>query len=216
MYLSRVEPQTLPGAGELAELVAASPAPSDHDLLQRIRRGDEGALAALYDRHAHFVAAIALRVLGDRELAEEVVQDTFLRSWNYIDSYDPSRGRVVSWLLGIARNRAIDILRSRSHQARRRERNSLSDTIPSDGAEFPDVLALREVMTRALSILPTDQRKIIELAYYGGLSQAEIARQLGLPLGTVKSRTRSGMEKLRVELRPYFPAHVAEEGDETC
>jgi RNA polymerase sigma-70 factor (ECF subfamily) len=216
MYLSRVESPTLSGAGELTGLLAASPAPSDYDLLQRIRGGDEEALAALYDRHAWFVTAIALRILGDRELAEEVVQDTFLRSWHHIDSYDPSRGRVVSWLLGIARNRAIDILRSRSHQARRREGNSLSDAMPSDGAEFPDVLALREVMTRAMSILPTDQRQIIELAYYGGLSQSEIARQLGLPLGTVKSRTRSGMEKLRVELRPYFPTHRTDEGDDPC
>lgn len=215
MYLSRVDPPSLPGTGELTGWFTASTAPSDNELLQRIRRGDEAALAALYDRHAHFVAAIALRIVGDRELAEEVVQDTFLRSWHHIDSYDPSRGRVITWLLGIARNRAIDMLRSRSHQARRRERNSLSDAIPSDAAEFPDVFALREVMARAISILSTDQRQIIELAYYGGLSQTEIAQKLGLPLGTVKSRTRSGMEKLRVELRPYFPAQVSDKGDDT-
>lgn len=216
MYLSRVEPSTLPGAGELARLFVASPAPSDYELLQRIQRGDEAALAALYDRHARFVSAVALRILGDRELAEEVLQDTFLRSWHHVDSYDPSRGQVVAWLLGIARNRAIDMLRSRSHRARRRELSNLSDTAPADDAEFPDAVALREVMTRAMSILPMDQRQIIELAYYGGLSQAEIARQLGLPLGTVKSRTRSGMEKLRVELRPYFPAHRTDEGDDPC
>jgi RNA polymerase sigma-70 factor (ECF subfamily) len=216
MYLSRVEPPTLPRAGELTGLFTASPAPTDHELLQRIRRGDEAALAALYDRHARFVASIALRILGDRELAEEVVQDTFLRGWHHVDSYDPSRGQVVAWLLGIARNRAIDMLRSRSHRARRRELSNLSETTPSDDADFSDAVALREVMTHAMSSLPTDQRQIIELAYYGGLSQAEIARQLGLPLGTVKSRTRSGMEKLRVELRPYFPTHITDEGDDPC
>ncbi|HVX31074.1 MAG TPA: sigma-70 family RNA polymerase sigma factor, partial [Nitrolancea sp.] len=140
----------------MTEFFAASEAPTDQELLQQIQHHDEAALAALYDRHAGFVTAIALRILGDRDLAEEVVQDTFLRSWHHGDSYDPARGRVITWLLGIARNRAIDMLRSRSNRARRREQTTLSDATPATGPDFPDVVVLQEVMTTAMAMLPTD------------------------------------------------------------
>src|SRR5262249_47988366 len=100
-----------------------APPVDDVDLLRRMRRGDEEALEALYARYGGLVYTLALRIVGDAELAREVLQDTFLRSWDGRESYDPSRGRVAWWLMGIARHRAIDLLRSRSHQARLRERD---------------------------------------------------------------------------------------------
>lgn len=193
-----------PPREQIASEPAAIPAPSDEELLRRMRRGDEPALMALYDRYAGYVSAVAIRILGDRELAEEVVQDTFLRAWDSADTYQASRGRVAAWLTRISRNRAIDVLRSRSNQARRREATALPDNLPSDTPEVTDLIALRDAMARALTDLPPDQRHVIELAYYGGLTQAEISQQLGAPLGTIKTRTRTAMDRLRVALRPYF------------
>src|SRR5438105_446780 len=101
-------------------------APDDHELLRRMRGGDEAALETLYGRYGGLVYTLAFRVLGDGELAREVLQDTFLRAWDGRETYDPTRGRVAWWLMGIARNRAVDVLRSRVHQGRLREREPLS------------------------------------------------------------------------------------------
>ena len=176
---------------------------SDSDLVRRMRRGDEGALEALYLRYAGLVHTLALRIVGDPELAREVLQDTFLRSWDGRDTYDPAKGRVAWWLMGIARNRAIDLLRSRSHQARLREREArpspllVAEATPDPG----DVVSDRRVVVGALAGLSSAQRETIELAYYQGLTQAEIADKLGQPLGTIKSRMREAMERLRAALR---------------
>jgi RNA polymerase sigma-70 factor (ECF subfamily) len=198
-------PVALPGRERAAAADTGATKPTDDELLRLIGRDDEAALVALYDRYAGYVCAVALRVLGDRELAEEVVQDTFLRCWHGVETYHPGRGRVVGWLVGIARNRAIDALRSRSHQARLREGAELADRPPSGGTGEPtatDLVLLRAEVAEALAALPVGQRQIIELAYYGGLSQSEIARALGEPLGTVKTRTRAAMDRLRLLLRP--------------
>jgi RNA polymerase sigma-70 factor (ECF subfamily) len=174
-------------------------APGDQELVRRMQRGDEAALELLYGRYGGLVFTLALRIVGDPELAREVLQDTFLRSWDGSESYDARRGRVPWWLMGIARNRAIDLLRSRSHQARLREQEPLSqqaaavETVESDA----DAVGLRRSILGALQALTTAQRKAIELAYYGGLTQAEVARELGEPLGTIKSRTRDALERLR-------------------
>ena len=179
--------------------------PVDPELLRRMGRGDESALEALYARYGGLVYTLALRIVGDPELAREVLQDTFLRSWDGRDAYDPARGRVPWWLMGIARNRAIDLLRSRSHQARLRERERLTPAVrtsEASGRDTADALGLRRAVTNALQELSTVQRQAIELAYYGGFTQAEIARELGEPLGTIKSRTREGMERLRRLLGP--------------
>jgi RNA polymerase sigma-70 factor, ECF subfamily len=191
-------------------------------LLYRVRQRDERALAALYDRYAGLVYAVALRIVGDRHLAEEVLQDTFFRCWDEVARFDPARGRLSSWLLGVARNRAIDLLRSRQHQARLHERESLDpgdrqgDPGPRAGAPAgpgpggpasppgEDLVLLRETVTQALDGLPLAQRQAISLAYYGGLTQSEIATLLGIPLGTVKTRIRDGMERLRRTLRPLL------------
>src|SRR5262249_44252451 len=153
----------------------------------------EAALEALYRRYAGLVFTLALRIVGDPELAREVLQDTFLRCWDGRETYDAGRGRVPWWLIGITRNRAIDLLRSRSHHARLRERAPWS-SVPRAGmsavSESADTIALRRAVASALERLPAAQRQAIELAYYRGLTQAEIAHELGEPLGTVKSRTR--------------------------
>ena len=180
--------------------MGAEPA-SDAELLRRMRQGDEAALEALYLRYGGLVFTLAVRIVGDPELAREVLQDTFLRSWDGRATYDPLRGRVAWWLMGIARNRAIDLLRSRPHQARLRERAEPPPASPA--AHDPDdVIGLRRAVTDALAQLSAGQREAIELAYYGGLTQAEIAEQLRQPLGTIKSRTREAMERLRGLLRP--------------
>lgn len=183
------------------------PGASDPELLERIRRADERALATLYDRYAGLVLTVALRVVGDREVAEEILQDTFLRCWNGVETYQTSRGHAAAWLMGIARNRAIDVLRSRHHKGRMRERTPLPEPDAPNQPGNPDeteAIAMRQAVSAALATLPANQRQVIELAYYGGLSQSEIAQQLGEPLGTVKSRTRAGMDRLRTLLGPHF------------
>lgn len=167
-----------------------------------MRDKDESALEALYARYGRLVYTLALRIVGDPELAREVLQDTFLRSWDGRDAYDPERGRVPWWLMRIARNRAIDLLRSRSHQARLREREPLARGVHEPQApDTQEVLLVRRAVTDALQGLSTVQREAIELAYYAGLTQAEIARELAQPLGTIKSRTREAMDRLRQALR---------------
>jgi len=179
--------------------------PDDPEIIRRMRLGDESALEALYARYAGLVYTLALRIVGDPELAREVLQDTFLRSWDGREAYDAARGRVPWWLMGIARNRAIDLLRSRSHQARLREQKPLSRKAQEvAGPDTEEVVLVRRAVAEALAALSTVQREAIELAYYAGLTQAEIARKLGEPLGTVKSRTREAMDRLRRALAPWI------------
>jgi RNA polymerase sigma-70 factor, ECF subfamily len=188
--------------------------PVDPELLRRMRLGDESALEALYARYGGLIFTLALRIVGDPELAREVLQDTFLRCWDGSDSFDAGRGRVAGWLMGIARNRAIDLLRSRPHQARLREREQLAAAIGQPTQpEAPGSLTMRHAVASALQGLPIAQRQAIELAYYGGLTQTEIARELGTPLGTIKSRTREAMDRLRTLLWPLIePQGEASEG----
>jgi len=183
-----------------------SPEPvGDSDLLHRMRLGDEAALEMLYARYGGLLYTLALRIVGDRELAREVVQDTFLRSWDGRETYDPLRGRVPWWLMAIARNRAIDLLRSRSHQQRIRERAAPSrEAPPAPGDNPSDDVSERVTVLNALRGLSDGQRTAIELAYYRGLTQTEIAKELGEPLGTVKSRIREAMERLRGILAPVL------------
>jgi RNA polymerase sigma-70 factor, ECF subfamily len=177
--------------------------PADLELLRRMQRGDESALETLYARYGGLVFTLALRIVGDPELAREVLQDTFLRSWDGRETYDSGRGRVPWWLMGIARNRAIDVLRSRPHRARMREQAATPSRAHEAEPAVPgaaEATALRRTVTQALAGLSEVQREAIELAYYRGLTQVEIARYLGQPLGTVKSRIRDAMERLRTLL----------------
>jgi RNA polymerase sigma-70 factor, ECF subfamily len=178
---------------------------TDPELLRRMHLGDESALEALYARYGGLLYTLALRIVGDRELAREVVQDTFLRAWDSGASYNPQRGRVPWWLMGIARNRAIDLLRSRSHQQRIRERTARLAEAPAVPPHDPsDAMSARRAVLDALRDLSEGRRMAIELAYYGGLTQTEIANELGEPLGTIKSRTRDAMEQLRMLLAPLI------------
>jgi RNA polymerase sigma-70 factor (ECF subfamily) len=150
------------------------------------------------------VYTLALRLVGDASLAEEIMQDVFMRCWHGLEQYDQSRGNLSSWLMGITRNRAIDTLRGRQHQARLRER----DTLTADGASEPrvqdgsDEVVLRHTVGQALAELSDPQREAIELSYFRGLTQSEVAEHLQQPLGTVKTRIRDGLRRLRRVLSP--------------
>jgi RNA polymerase sigma-70 factor (ECF subfamily) len=171
--------------------------------------GDIAALEVLYDRYSTLVFSVSLRVLYDRQLAEDVTQEVFLRLWRRPQSFDPNRGRLLSWLMSVTRNRAIDERRrlARRVHAEDPADEPLPDLRESDGRDDPQLaLALAELrwkVREAMHCLPEAQRQVIELGYFGGLSQTEIAERTGLPLGTVKTRVRLAMSKLRAELQEF-------------
>ena len=179
---------------------------SDRALVSRIERRDADALAALYDRYAARVNGLASRILGDTGDAEEIVQEVFLYAWRSAASYDGARGTVLAWLLVAARSRAIDRLRARRPGGRERTR-PLDDAPEPASAE--DVEAGVEgrrweaICRAAVAELPAEQREALELAYFGGLTQQEIAAKTATPLGTIKTRVRLGLMKLRERIRPY-------------
>lgn len=173
--------------------------PAELELLQRIQQGDEEALVALHARYAGLVYSVALRVLNDAMAAEEVTQDAFMRLWHRAETFDPARGAFVPWLLTITRRLAIDT-------QRRQKRDPLStpilmddnpeaweNVLPVDERETAD----RRLLLEAVAALPEEQRQPIALAYFYGMSHSQIAEHLSLPLGTVKTRLRLGMTKLR-------------------
>ena len=173
----------------------------DEELIARVCWREEPALGAIYDRYSRLIYTIALRIVGDREVAEEVVQDVFQAVWQSAGSFQPS-GNFSAWLIGIARHRAIDATRSRRHRARAREEQLDDERVAGQGGTGEaDMLMLRAVVRAALAELPASQRQAIELGYYGGLTHSEIAAQLGEPVGTVKSRMRLGLIKLRELLK---------------
>jgi RNA polymerase sigma-70 factor (ECF subfamily) len=172
-------------------------AASDEELIKRVLQREEPALAAIYDRYGRLIYTIAVRITGDRGAAEEVTQDVFQAIWQGAGSFQPG-GSFSAWLAGIARHRAIDMTRSRRHRARAREEALAEYTLGGAANEsLADALVLRTVVRAALAELPPAQRQAIELAFYGGLTHVEIARRLGEPVGTVKSRMRLGLTRLR-------------------
>lgn len=181
--------------------------PDDEALMIRIARGDSQALELLYDRYARTVYGTALRILRNPELAEDIVQETFWRVWRRSSTFESGRGQVASWVFGIARHLSIDELRrqrSRPQQVSDQpDRSVLRDRVDSqmDVATRALEAEQRQVITSALSLLPDEQREVIELAYFGGLSQREIADGLQRPIGTIKTRVRLGLQKLRDILR---------------
>lgn len=212
---------------ELAQIRRPPPRVPNKTAEDRLRRAEEdaalvaalasdevGALEQLYDRYSALVFSVALRVLHDHALAEDVTQEVFLRIWRQPASFDPARGRFISWISSVARNRALDEQRRMSR--RRRAEDQDEDPIlrlPAEGRgddpAHETVLAdERRRVHEAMRDLPEAQRRVIELAYFGGLTQTEIAERTGDPLGTIKTRVRLGMRKLRealtdlVEQRP--------------
>jgi RNA polymerase sigma-70 factor, ECF subfamily len=188
---------------------AASPNPEDHErdrvLMQGVRERDEAALTALYDHYAPLVTGLATSILRDSSLAEEATHDVFLRLWQQPSAYDPARGTFAGWLLRVARNRAIDLRRQRREApASAFEVDAISMFAdPEPGPEEQALAGLRrDEVRRALETLAPDHRQLLELAYMTGLSQAQIARRLERPLGTVKSQIRAAMARLAEGLAP--------------
>jgi RNA polymerase sigma-70 factor (ECF subfamily) len=179
---------------------------ADDRLVTALESRDQKALETLYDRYGDYVYSVCLRMVGDVQLAEDLTQEVFLRLWRRPDLYDASRGRFVTWLLSVARNRGIDERRSRGRRFRHESPPSLAAeemlaNVPAN--EGDDVAVLSEervILENALAKLPAEQRLAIQLAYFGGFTQQEIAWRLSQPLGTVKTRIRLGLQKLRLVL----------------
>lgn len=184
---------------------------ADEDLMELARRGDARAFAVIYDRHATVAYSLAYRITGNGGAAEDVVQECFLGLWRAAMRYDPSRGSVRTWVLAMVRNRAIDSLRrALVHSTRRAADDGLMDHVAA--ADRTDVQAARRGEARevraALESLPPEQSRVIQLAYYGGFTHAEIATMLEMPVGTIKGRMRLGLEKLRNHLASLAPEAI--------
>jgi RNA polymerase sigma-70 factor, ECF subfamily len=177
---------------------------ADEELMPWIGRKDAEAFEVFYDRHGGAAYSLAYRILGERGAAEDCIQEAFISIWRSGGRFDPTRGSVRSWTLSIVRNRAIDQLRSKAGKAPKMtfDDDEIIESRPSE--ELTEEEAMRhETATEvrgALSQLPDEQSKVIQLAYFGGFSQSEIAGMLNVPLGTVKGRMRLGLEKIRGEL----------------
>ena len=184
---------------------AAEPGPpEDSDLVRRIAGRDEAALGELYDRYSGLLLALSRRILIDASDAEEVLQEVFLQVWNQAERYDRARSSVSTWLVLIARSRSIDRLRSR--QVKDRTLRSLKQENPDPhtsptGAGSVLLSQRRQRLRREMQELPAEQRQVLELAFFKGMTQSEIAQDTGIPLGTVKTRTLLAMKKLRQALR---------------
>jgi RNA polymerase sigma-70 factor (ECF subfamily) len=178
---------------------------TDSELIHAIRNGQVHALGELYDRHAQFVYGLALKILTRPEEAEEVTQDVFLKLWQR-DIYNASRGTVTQFLSVMTRSRAMDRLRSRGSRLRFLQRLQRSSNPTSTNSLPLDLAEIRErsrSVKAALAQIPAAEREVLELSYFEGLSQSEIAQRLDIPLGTVKSRSRQGLQKLR----PFLHDH---------
>src|SRR5471032_357230 len=176
---------------------------ADIALIDRIVSRDERAVGELYDRHSRVLYGLILRILRDRSEAEEVLQEVFVLVWTRADTYNQMLGSPAAWLVRVARNRAIDRLRANSVRLR-----AVESAPPPAPAENPEARASlseqQRAVGRALDALPPDQRELIEQAYFLGLTQSELAERFKLPLGTVKTRIRSGMQALRQRLSETF------------
>jgi RNA polymerase sigma-70 factor (ECF subfamily) len=177
---------------------------ADEELMPLIGEKDPEAFEVFYDRHGGVAYSLAYRIVGEKAAAEDVTQEAFISIWKSGARFDRGRGSVRSWMLSIVRNRAIDALRSRAGKAPKLsfDDDAILEQRPS--AELTDDEAMRREtaseLRGALGELPGEQSKVIELAYFGGFSQSEISRMLGVPLGTVKGRMRLGLEKIRGEM----------------
>lgn len=178
----------------------------DEAVVHRIGKGDHSALGALYDLHGRAVYSLALRIVGDPAEAEEVAQDVFLQVWRAPGRYDKGRATVAGWLLMMTRSRSIDRVRARQARPIGSVTGEIAIATMADGAVGQEATVITgqavERLKAALKDLPNAMRAAIELAYYEGLTQSAIAERLGEPLGTVKTRMRTGLQKLRLALGP--------------
>jgi RNA polymerase sigma-70 factor (ECF subfamily) len=173
---------------------------ADATILEAVGRGDPDALGVLYDRFGRLAYGLALRILRDEALAEDAVQEAFLDLWRSADGYRRERAKPATWILTLVHRRAVDLVRRED----RRRAEPLDEAPEASGASVPDEVDLQErrsTVQAALAQLPADQREALELAYYCGYTQSELAERLGVPLGTIKSRMFAGLARLR-ELVP--------------
>jgi RNA polymerase sigma-70 factor (ECF subfamily) len=201
---------TYGGSGPKASAGHAYDPARDDDtiLVESVARGEARALEQIYQRHSRGVYSMALRLLGETTAAEEVVQETFLKLWRHPNAYQPTRGRLLPWLLGVAHHHAVDMLRRRQLEQRHRAISNgdgstaglenLGLASPDDDPQLrASGFDQRDAIGRALAELPVEQRLPLELAYYSGMTQFEVATLLSVPLGTVKTRMRLGLQQLR-------------------
>jgi RNA polymerase sigma-70 factor (ECF subfamily) len=188
-------------AGVRDERTGLSSAEEDVSFITAVAQGDRSGLARLYDRYAPVLMGLGTRMLGSRREAEDLLHDLFLEVWRQAGDYDPKRGSVRTWILMRARSRAIDRLKTvgSTRVISLEERPSALDQA---GGDDPDGEPDRQRVRRALAALPREQRVVLELGYYEGLSSTEIADRVAIPLGTVKSRVAAALAKLRAELHP--------------
>lgn len=190
-------------SGQTPVLPAAAAAAMDMQLMNRLAAGDRDAISELYDRHAAHVYALAHRILRNRTDAEDVVQEVFSQAWRTAPSYRAERGSVTAWLLVMARSRAIDRVRSRRTSEHSIDASDYQGLASGEPTLTEGLIAHQraDAVRNALTQLPDEQRRALELAYFDGLSQSEIAAQLQTPLGTVKTRIRAALATLRRSLR---------------
>jgi RNA polymerase sigma-70 factor (ECF subfamily) len=189
-------------------LILAVMASAEGDLMARLQNRDPEALAELYDRYGAILYGLILRIVQDSGIAEDLVQETFLRVWNHVGGFDSNRGTAAPWLMAVARNRALDYLRCQGKRMRNMvelnesEHPSLFVDLQSDNLRFDVVHHVKS----ALAGLAANHREALELAYFEGMSQTEIAQKMGQPLGTVKTWMRRALQQLREELGGALPA----------
>src|SRR5215203_6937545 len=172
---------------------------ADEDLISLVEAADAEAFATLYDRHSRAAFSLAYRMMGERQASEDLTQDAFLKVWRGASSYRADRGSVRTWILSIVHNRGIDQIRSQASRRRMQEKIEASASRSQPSEAFAETLrnSQREQVREALSTLPSEQLRILELAYFSGYTHVKIAELLGVPLGTVKGRMRSGLKKVR-------------------
>ena len=180
---------------------------TDEQLMLRVQQGHQAALSELYERYVNRVYGMALQKLADSAEAEDVTHDVFVNLWQRSSTFQPARGRLGSWPLTVAHNQIVDTLRRRrrageAQEAMARDPVAVSEVAREDTAAIVEQNEEAQQVRRALETLPDDQQQVINLSYYQGYSQSEIAQRIQVPLGTVKSRMRLAMDKLRSELRP--------------
>ena len=172
---------------------------ADEDLISLVEAGDADAFATLYDRHSRSAYSLAYRMMGERQAAEDLAQDAFIKVWRNAASYRAERGSVRTWILSIVHNRGIDQLRSTASRRRTQEKIEASAPRSQPSEAFAETWrnSQRDQVREALKTLPAEQLKILELAYFSGYTHVEISELLSLPLGTVKGRMRLGLKKIR-------------------
>jgi len=183
---------------------------ADDDLISLVQTGDAEAFATLYDRHSRAAFSLAYRMMGERQAAEDLAQEAFLKVWRGAGSYRGGRGSVRTWILSIVHNRGVDLLRSMATRRRTQDKIEASAPKSEPSEAFTETWrnSQRDQVRKALNTLPQEQLKILELAYFSGYTHVEIAELLGVPLGTVKGRMRLGLKKLGA----YFESRDAATG----